>query len=486
MLFNSIEFLLFFVVVFFFYWKILSKSYAKQNLLLLCSSYFFYGWWDWRFLSLIIFSSFVDYFVGQKLGTVKDQTYRKGLLLISLIVNLGFLAYFKYFNFFIDSFAELLNQLGFQSNRSSLNIILPVGISFYTFQTLSYTIDIYRKEIEPTKSVFAFFTFVAFFPQLVAGPIERAKRLLPQFEKPRKFNYKFASNGAKLILIGFFKKMVIADNAARLVDVVYNDPSNYVGFPMLVATIFFAFQIYCDFSGYSDIAVGSAKLMGFNLINNFNKPYFATSINDFWRRWHISLSTWFRDYVYIPLGGNRKNRLKTYINILITFTISGLWHGANWTFVVWGAFHGIMLIINKLINDIKYNFKFISIECPYLLKVTITFIVTCFAWIFFRANSLNDAIFIINNMFIDTEDYFNLLILSTKFRGMGLIISDLFTVIIFIIILLIIDFFQLNNKLMKKFENSILMKWSFYYFILFSIIMWGIQNSDDNFIYFQF
>jgi len=487
LLFNSIEFPIFFLVVFFLYWKLFGSSYQKQNILLLGSSYFFYGWWDWRFLFLIIISSFVDFFVGKKLEICSIQWQRKGLLLISLIVNLGLLAYFKYFNFFIDSFSDLLNQLGLQANRSSLNIILPVGISFYTFQTLSYTIDIYRKEIKSASNFIAFFTFVAFFPQLVAGPIERAKRLLPQFQKARKFDYQVASNGSKLILIGFFKKMVVADNAARLVDMVYNDPSSYTGFPMLVATILFAFQIYCDFSGYSDIAVGTAKLMGFELINNFNKPYFATSITDFWRRWHISLSTWFRDYVYIPLGGNRTGRLKTFINILTTFIISGLWHGANWTFVVWGAIHGIMLIINRLINDLKNRFKIIPFELPRLLRVITTFIFVCFAWVFFRANSLNDAVFILNNMFIDTEHYFDFLILSTKFRGMGISIEDLFTVIIFIIIIVLIDYFESsNNKFIKELKNLKLMKWGFYYFILFSTIIWGIQNSADNFIYFQF
>ena len=450
------------------------------------SSYFFYGWWDWRFLSLIIISSFVDYYVGKKLGTNSIQWQRKGLLLISLIVNLSLLAYFKYFNFFIDSFSDLLNQLGLQANTSSLNIILPVGISFYTFQTLSYTIDIYKKEIKPTNNFIAFFTFVAFFPQLVAGPIERAKRLLPQFEKARKFQYKFASSGAKLILIGFFKKMVVADNAARLVDIVYNDPISYAGFPMLVATIFFSFQIYCDFSGYSDIAVGTARIMGFELINNFNKPYFASSIADFWRRWHISLSTWFRDYVYIPLGGNRKGKLKTFINIIFTFTISGLWHGANWTFIAWGAIHGIMLIIYRLIKDLNERLNHIVFKLPHLLRVIITFIVVCFAWVFFRANSLNDAVFIISNMFGDTDHYFNYLILSTKFRGIGLTPGDLLTVSIFIIIIILIDFFETNNKLAKALESSRLLKWSFYYIILFSTIIWGVQNSAENFIYFQF
>ncbi|MBP93490.1 MAG: membrane-bound O-acyltransferase family protein, partial [Flavobacteriaceae bacterium] len=302
MLFNSIDFAIFFPIVFILYW-LLSKHLTARNALMLISSYVFYGWWDWRFLFLIIISSFVDYFVGRQLFKTENNRKRKHLLLVSLFVNLGFLVYFKYTNFFIDTFVDSFKLFGKDLEMSTLNIILPVGISFYTFQTLSYTIDIYRKQLEPSKGWLSFFAFVAFFPQLVAGPIERASHLLPQFYRTYKFNYNQIKSGLLLMAFGLFKKMVIADRLAILVNQVYNNPSEYQGIDIIIATIFFAFQIYCDFSGYSDIAIGAARTMGFDLMKNFDSPYLSKSITEFWRRWHISLSTWFRDYVYIPLGG---------------------------------------------------------------------------------------------------------------------------------------------------------------------------------------
>jgi len=486
LLFNSIEFLLFFVVVFFFYWKILSKSYAKQNLLLLCSSYFFYGWWDWRFLSLIIFSSFVDYFVGQKLGTVKDQTYRKGLLLISLIINLGFLAYFKYFNFFIDSFAELLNQLGFQSNRSSLNIILPVGISFYTFQALSYTIDVYRKKIEPTKDIISFLSFVAFFPQLIAGPIERASHLLPQFYKRRNFDYVIIADGLRQILWGLFKKIVIADRLAILVNTVYGNPENFDGITLIIATVFFSIQIYCDFSGYSDIAIGVAKLFGIDLRANFNFPYLSKSITEFWKRWHISLSTWFRDYLYIPLGGNKVSKIRNVFNLFIVFIISGFWHGANYTFIIWGAIHGLLLVIEKFTFK-KQHEDDEKLSISNIFRMLITYLIVTFAWIFFRANNLSDAIYVVKNIFNFNLDNLSIFYESgstVKLFGMNTL--DFYLSLFFIIILFIFEINSRQTNVWAKVKSySIYTRWTCY--TLFTIvILWFGKFGFNQFIYFQF
>ena len=411
MLFNSLEFIIFFLIFFFSYWFIFNKNIKLQNLLILCSSYFFYAWWDWRFLILIIVSSFTDYLIGIQIENLKNKIYKKRALVLSLFVNLGILLVFKYYNFFIDNFKIVLEKMNLQTNPELINIILPIGISFYTFQTLSYTIDVYNNKISAHRDSISFFAFVAFFPQLVAGPIERAKNLLPQFLIKRKFNYDFAISGCRLILIGLFKKMVIADNISLIVDPIYSNQNDYLGFPILLATIFFAFQIYCDFSGYSDIAIGLARLLGFKLMTNFNTPYFSKSLTDFWRNWHISLSTWFKDYVYIPLGGNRISKKKMHLNILITFLLSGFWHGANWTFLIWGAIHGFGLIIEKnFYFKLKNNFVLDS------LRIFSTFSIVCLAWIFFRSETFSDSILIFNNLFVDILDYTNYDIMSLKFR----------------------------------------------------------------------
>ncbi|MCW9037116.1 MBOAT family O-acyltransferase, partial [Altibacter sp.] len=356
MLFNSLDFALFFPVVFLLYWAF-AKHLTVRNAFLLAASYFFYGWWDWRFLFLIAFSSLVDFFVGKYLYKATGNTRRKVLLWTSISVNIGLLAYFKYANFFIESFVDSFRLFGQDLEVAPLQIILPVGISFYTFQTLSYTIDIYKRKLEPTNNALAFFTFVAFFPQLVAGPIERASHLLPQFFKTYKFDYQQVKSGLLLMAFGLFKKMVIADRAAILVNQVYGDPGSYDGYQLVVATFFFAVQIYCDFSGYSDIAIGIARTMGFDLMKNFDSPYFSKSITEFWRRWHISLSTWFRDYVYIPLGGSRGGTYKTYANLFIVFLVSGLWHGAAFTFVIWGAIHGVIIVLEKAFTKQRENLK---------------------------------------------------------------------------------------------------------------------------------
>ncbi len=396
MIFSSLEFALFLPIVFGLYWFVTQGHLRLQNALLLVASYVFYGWWDWRFLSLIFLSSLVDYAVGLRLSATHRPALRRLWLFVSLAVNLGALGFFKYYNFFADSLVEAFAALGVTLHARTLDVILPVGISFYTFQTLSYTVDVYRRQIEPTRDALAFFTFVAFFPQLVAGPIERASSLLPQFQQPRRFEPGLAADGCRQMLYGFFKKVIIADGCAPFVDQVFGNPAAHSGSELLLGAVFFAFQIYGDFSGYSDIAVGTAKILGFRLMINFAFPYFSRDIAEFWRRWHISLSTWFRDYLFIPLGGSRGSKWTTTRNVLVTFTVSGLWHGANWTFVVWGLLNAIFYLPMTLLDRQKRNVDVVagtralptSREAAQLLTI---FAVTVVAWVFFRANSLEHA-----------------------------------------------------------------------------------------------
>jgi len=480
MFFNSIDFAIFFPTVFILYW-IVAKNLTLRNILILVSSYVFYGWGDWRFLLLIIISSLVDFFVGQKLYKTDDKKQRKRLLIISLLVNLGFLFYFKYTNFFIESFVDVFTLFGKELEVSTLNIILPVGISFYTFQTLSYTIDIYRKQLKPTNNWLAFFSFVAFFPQLVAGPIERASHLLPQFYKTYKFNYNQVKSGLLLMAFGLFKKMVIADRAAILVNQVYNNPADYHGYETIIATFLFAFQIYCDFSGYSDIAIGAARTMGFDLMKNFDSPYFSKSITEFWRRWHISLSTWFRDYVYIPLGGSRNGKYRTYANLFIVFVVSGLWHGAAMTFVVWGAIHGIIIVIEKALTKVRKKiFTSKKHVLNYVIALPLTFFIVCFAWVFFRANTFSDALLIISNSFQKgTKTIFQLGLEKHEFNVLFIMIFSL----------LIFELFHRKYNVIKILNKMYLpFRWSFYLIVVFSIVVFGIygENTIKEFIYFQF
>ena len=390
MFFNSLDFAVFLPIVFILYWFVAQKNLKLQNALIVVASYVFYGWWDWRFLSLIIFSTVVDYLVGQKLRTEEKQSKRKVLLWTSIIVNLGFLGFFKYYNFFLENFVDAFSLFGMQINANSLNIILPVGISFYTFQTLSYTIDVYRKKLEPTKDFIAFSAFVCFFPQLVAGPIERATNLLPQFYKKRTFEYNKAVDGMRQILWGLFKKVVIADNCAEFANQIFNNSADMNGSTLVLGAIFFTFQIYGDFSGYSDIAIGTSRLFGFDLKQNFATPYFSRDIAEFWRRWHISLSTWFRDYLYIPLGGSRGGTWMKVRNTFAIFLVSGFWHGANWTFIIWGALNAIYFLPLLLTNNNRKNLGVVAEgkllpSFRELFAMLTTFILTVFAWIFFRA-----------------------------------------------------------------------------------------------------
>ncbi len=404
MLFNSLDFAVFLPIVFILYWMLLRNNRKLQNVLLLVASYVFYGWWDWRFLGLIFFSTVVDYFVGLGLGQEERETQRKWILLVSILVNLGFLAYFKYANFFLANLAGVFTFFGRDIGLRSLNIILPVGISFYTFQTLSYSIDIYRRKLKPTKDFLVYSAYVSFFPQLVAGPIERASRLLPQFLTDRVFDYQKAVDGLRQILWGLFKKIVIADSSAVFVNTIFDNAADQSGSTLLLGGVFFAFQIYGDFSGYSDIAIGVARLFGFDLMKNFAFPYFSRDIAEFWRRWHISLTTWFRDYLYIPLGGSRGGTWQTIRNTFVIFLVSGLWHGANWTFIAWGLLNALyflpLMLMNRNRKNLLENAEYRLLpSLKDFFSMMATFGLTVFAWIFFRAENLTHLKIILQRIF---------------------------------------------------------------------------------------
>jgi alginate O-acetyltransferase complex protein AlgI len=484
MLFNSFDFVFFLVVVFSLYWFVLSRWRTAQNTLLLIASYVFYGWWDWRFLSLIVLSSVCDYFIGLALHSARTERHRFGLLLFSLGFNLGLLGYFKYFNFFIDSFAAMLGALGIPAGTGTLEILLPVGISFYTFQTLSYSIDIYRRNIEPTRDIVAFFAFVAFFPQLVAGPIERASRLLPQFLQQREFAYSTAAAGLRQIIWGLFKKVVVADNCAIVVDRIYLDAGTMDGTALLIGTVFFAFQIYGDFSGYSDIAIGTGRLFGFNLMQNFATPYFSRNIREFWQRWHISLSTWFRDYIYIPLGGSRGLLSATIRNTMITFVLSGLWHGANWTFFVWGFLNGLYL----LPRVIKLNRTAVRQTPPEhaslrdLPQIFVTFGLIVFAWVFFRAQDLTEAVSIIARILTDVGHVNPL----ESLRGLGLR-SHVARGTAAISILLVVEWIQRRRQHGLEMDGvAWFLRWPTYVAVISIVLLLRHTGGSLEFIYFQF
>ena len=391
MLFNSITFFVFLPTVFILYWFIFNKSHKLQNILLLLASYIFYGWWDYRFLLLIFISTLIDFIVGLALAKEEGKNSRNLLLWLSLLLNLGILGVFKYYDFFLSTLISSFQEAGIMLNIQSLNIILPVGISFYTFQTLSYTIDIWKGELKPTRNFINFAGFVSFFPQLVAGPIERASSLLPQFRVHKKFDSDLAISGINLIIWGLFKKVVIADNAAVYSNAIFENYESHNSLTLILGVFYFAFQIYGDFSGYSDIAIGTGRLFGFRLMRNFNYPYFSRNISEFWKRWHISLSTWFRDYVYIPLGGSRMNKFFTIRNIMIVFLVSGLWHGANWTFILWGGIHAFLFLPVFFLKNSNNNSDHIDLSFKILFKIIFTFSTVCFAWIFFRAENIFQA-----------------------------------------------------------------------------------------------
>lgn len=403
MQFNSIEFAIFLPIVFLLYWYVGRDNNRVQNWIVLVASYIFYGWWDVRFLALIVGSSVIDYYVGKALATTADDRKRRWWLGLSLAVNLGALGFFKYFNFFAENFATAFTLLGSPIETARLEILLPVGISFYTFQTLSYSIDVYRRKLTPTDNLVSFMAYVSFFPQLVAGPIERASHLLPQFARPRTFDYRMAVDGMRQVLWGLVKKVVIADNAAQHVNLIFNNHEDFNGSTLLLGAVFFAFQIYGDFSGYSDIAIGTARLFGVDLRRNFAYPYFSRDIAEFWRRWHISLSTWFRDYLYIPLGGSRGGKWFTLRNVAIIFLVSGFWHGANWTFIVWGGLHALYFVPLQLLGLNRRNMGVVASDRTWptfgeLGSILLTFVLTTLAWVFFRSDTVGQAIDILGTI----------------------------------------------------------------------------------------
>ena len=485
MLFNSLDFATFLPIVFLLYWFVAQKNLKLQNALIVLASYVFYGWWDWRFLSLIIFSTVVDYLVGQRLRTEDKQSKRKALLWTSIVVNLGFLGFFKYYNFFLENFVDAFSLFGMQINANSLNIILPVGISFYTFQTLSYTIDVYKKKLEPAQDFIAFSAFVCFFPQLVAGPIERATNLLPQFYKKRTFEYHKAVDGMRQILWGLFKKVVIADNCAEFANQIFNNSADMNGSTLVLGAIFFTFQIYGDFSGYSDIAIGTSRLFGFDLKQNFATPYFSRDIAEFWRRWHISLSTWFRDYLYIPLGGSRGGTWMKVRNTFAIFLVSGFWHGSNWTFIIWGALNAIYFLPLLLTNNNRKNLGVVAEgkllpSFRELLAMLTTFILTVFAWIFFRAENISHSFSYVGGIF--SESIFSM---PSFFIGkMKALIT--FCLIAFF---LTIEWFGRKDRfaIEKLKEKSILIRIPIYLIISIIILefLFNLKESQE-FIYFQF
>lgn len=478
MLFNSLTFLLFLPIVFAAYWS-LKGSLRWQNILVVVASYVFYGWWDWRFLLLIAFTTACSYASGLLIAGSDSRRQKKFWMWLNIAINLGILAIFKYFDFFAANFAALLNSVGITVDGITLGLVLPVGISFYTFQALSYSIDVYREKIKPTHDPVSFFAFISFFPQLVAGPIERAVNILPQFEHERTFDYAMAVSGLRLMLWGFFKKTVVADNLGPYVDSVFANYETAGSLTLIGAALMFTIQIYCDFSGYSDIGIGTGRLFGIQLMRNFNLPYFSRSIGEFWRRWHISLTSWFRDYVYIPLGGSRVKSQKIARNTLVVFLVSGLWHGAAWTFVAWGAYHAV-LFIPGIMRGKKDMFKNSTVaenrRWPSFYESLLmgrTFLLVAIGWILFRSDSLSDAWTYICHMFTRWN-------VHTPVEGKGSFI--------WIAILLVAEWFSRHKESPLSFEGHGLMRyriarWTVYWLIVVCIILFYRLQS---FIYFQF
>ena len=480
MLFNSFEFLVFLPIVFLLYWFVF-RSRRWQNLLVVVASYVFYGWWDWRFLLLIAITSLCSFGSGLLLEHYKGQRRRQQLVsAANIVLNLGILGVFKYYNFFVENLDALFGAIGWHLDWVTMQIILPVGISFYTFQALSYTIDVYQKKLPATHDIVEFFAYISFFPQLVAGPIERATNLLPQFQRDRQFDYAKAVDGCRQMLWGFLKKLVIADNCAVVVNEYWNQYAELPGLTLFLLGVLFTFQIYCDFSGYSDIAIGCARLFGFNLMRNFNYPYFSRSIPEFWRRWHISLTTWFRDYIYFPLGGSRCDKWKIIRNVYIVWGISGLWHGANWTFVCWGLFHATLLAIYNLFGiNTKYQHvvaygRFLP-SLKEAFQMALTFFLAVIGWIIFRAETMTQAVeylsAMVSNQFFEPHPIHRASVLGWA------------------VLLLFIEWIQRNRQHAMQFSNcnmfnKVWIRWLVYY-IVFFIILFS-KGESQTFIYFQF
>lgn len=478
MLFNSIEYLFFLPIVFLLYWLVF-KPLRVQNLFILGTSYLFYGWWDWRFLVLIATTTLLSFVSGILIERYRGSSGSKWVLWGNVIVNLAILGLFKYFNFFTANLQALLSPLGIHLDSVTVNLILPVGISFYTFQALSYSIDVYREKTKATTDVVAFFAFISFFPQLLAGPIERSTNLLPQFLKPRHFNYNLAADGCRQILWGLFKKMVIADNCAIFVNSIFANYNDYGGLNLWLGALMFSFQIYGDFSGYSDIAIGTAKLFDIKLMRNFQTPYFSRDIAEFWRKWHISLTTWFRDYIYIPLGGSRAKKSKVARNTFVIFLVSGLWHGAEWTFVVWGAYHAVLFLPyvllgknRKWLDTVAANRVLPSMKESLLMAWT--FLLVMIGWVIFRGDNISVVWHYITRMFTN----WHLAPVALPLRQMR-----------FVLIMLLVEWLQRGKSHPLEFSGNGLLRyapvrWGIYLVITWSIIFY--QGISGKFIYFQF
>lgn len=478
MLFNSIDFAIFLPIVFILYWFVTNKNLKFQNALLLVASYFFYACWDWRFMFLLVFSTLLDYFTGLKMQDADNQKSKKFWFWLSVIVNLGFLGVFKYYNFFVESFAEAVSHIGLQVNPWTLSIILPVGISFYTFHGLSYVIDIYKDRIKAERNFVDYAVFVSFFPLLVAGPIERATHLLPQIKKQRTFDYTKAVDGLRQILWGLFKKIVIADNCAEFANQIFNNSTEMSGSTLVLGAIFFTFQIYGDFSGYSDIALGTARLFGIELLRNFAFPYFSRDIAEFWRRWHISLSSWFKDYLYIPLGGSKGGNWMRIRNTFIIFVVSGFWHGANWTFLVWGALNALFIMPSIILKTNRTNLETVAQgkllpTIKEFFQMVVTFGLAVFAWIFFRAENIGHAVSYISEIF--SKSLFSIPSIRPHF------------LILLIIIFMIIEWLGREEeyaiaKFGVKWRRPL--RYAMYYTIIAAIFWFA--GKEQQFIYFQF
>lgn len=478
MLFNSIHFAIFLPIVFILYWFVTNKSLKLQNFLLLVASYFFYACWDWRFLFLLMFSTLLDYFTGIKMQDSEKSSRKKFWFGLSVILNLGFLGVFKYYNFFADSFAEAISHLGLKINPWMLDVILPVGISFYTFHGLSYVIDIYKERIQAEKNFIDYAVFVSFFPLLVAGPIERATHLLPQIKKQRTFDYTRAVDGLRQILWGLFKKVVVADNCAEFANIIFNNSADQSGSTLILGAIFFTFQIYGDFSGYSDIALGTARLFGIELLRNFAYPYFSRDIAEFWRRWHISLSSWFKDYLYIPLGGSKGGNWMRIRNTFIIFVVSGFWHGANWTFIAWGALNALFIMPSIVRSTNRNNLETVAKgkllpSLKELYQIALTFSLATFAWIFFRAETITHAFNYVSGIF--NKSLFSIPTIRP------------FYLLLLLILFIIIEWLgREENYAIAKLGLSWKrpLRHALYYVMIIAIFLFG--GKEQQFIYFQF
>jgi alginate O-acetyltransferase complex protein AlgI len=482
MLFNSIDFLIFLPIVFILYWFVPNRDRKLQNALLLTASYFFYACWDWRFVFLLMFSTMLDYFTGLKMQDAKSQIAKRFWFWLSIVVNLGFLGVFKYYNFFAESFAEAVSHIGWQVSPLMINVILPVGISFYTFHGLSYVFDIYNGKIRAERNFVDYAVFVSFFPLLVAGPIERATHLLPQIKKERTFEYAKAVDGLRQILWGLFKKIVIADNCAEYANLIFDNSDNYSGSTLVLGAVFFAFQIYGDFSGYSDIALGTARLFGIELLRNFAFPYFSRDIAEFWRRWHISLSSWFRDYLYLPLGGSKGDTWMRIRNTFIIFIVSGFWHGANWTFIAWGVLNALFIMPSIIMKTNRSNLEIVAKGrrlpgAREFFQMLLTFALVVLAWIFFRANDIDHAIRYISEILSPS------LFTIPRFLGMTRALITMVIVGIFVLI-------EWQGREGQYAISSLGLKWkpplryAMYYSIVMTIYWFG--GKEQQFIYFQF